>query len=111
MDQLISVKRGDTYERTIRIKINGVLQDITGWKFIFVAKNDPSDTDAAAVIKVEWTDHSDPGNGETLLELTSDNTDKAPKDYFAAIRIIAPSMVKTKIGTMVIEQSGVEATS
>lgn len=62
--------------------------NITGASAFFTLKNFESDVDASAVLKVDWTTHSDPTNGKTLLTLTNAQTDDlVPREYWYDVQI------------------------
>lgn len=59
----------------VTFKKNGVVIDITGWTVYFTLKKNFEDTDAQAKISKKITTHSDPTNGQTLIEFSADETD------------------------------------
>lgn len=69
-----TVKRNDTIKWTITVKQDGAAIDITGWAFFFTVKASVDDADSAALIKVDWSSHSDPTNGETVLTVPAAST-------------------------------------
>ncbi len=78
--------RGDSY--SLNFTVTGV--DLTGSTVFFTVKEilDQDDAaDAAAVIAVEVTDHSDPTNGVTVIPLTGTDTDVDPGLYYYDIQI------------------------
>jgi len=89
----ISIYRGDDDERLLifRNRITKVPIDITGWKIYFTVKKNKDDSDDEAMIKVDWTSHSDPTNGETYLTLTNVHTDIDPRIYTSDIQIKRPA--------------------
>jgi len=71
----LSIKRGDTKRYTVYFRDEaGSLVDITGWTVFFTVKENITDTDPNAKISKTITDHSDPTNGESTIELTSVDT-------------------------------------
>lgn len=65
--------RGDTLSRLITItNSDGTPFDLTGYTAFFTIKNisDNSDDDSSAILAKNWTNHSDPVNGQTLLTAT-----------------------------------------
>jgi len=52
----------------------GAPVDITGYTFLFVVKENITDTDANAKIKKEITSHSDPTNGVTQIAIDAADT-------------------------------------
>ena len=77
--------RGDS--RNINFTLTGT--DLTGTTVFFTVKPalDADATDAAAVIKVQVTDHIDPTAGKTVIPLSGTNTTVTPGDYFYDIQI------------------------
>ena len=65
----------DTKNYYIKVRKNGVLQNITDWTLYFTVKENISDDDSEAVINKKVTSHSDPTNGESLIELIASDTD------------------------------------
>lgn len=63
--------QGSTKPYTLNFKKNGNAIDITGWTIYFTVKKSVSDSDAEALINKKITNHSDPTNGKTLIELTA----------------------------------------
>ena len=63
--------------------------DLTGGTVFFTVKPllayDTDDT--AAVIEVEVTDHTDPTNGKTIINLTGDDTNVEPAIYYYDIQV------------------------
>jgi hypothetical protein len=65
--------RGDTLSRLITItNSNGTALNLTGYTAFFTIKNisDNSADDSSAILAKNWTTHSDPVNGQTLLTAT-----------------------------------------
>ena len=66
--------RGDTLSRLITItNSDGTAFNLTGYTAFFTIKNisDNSADDNNAILTKNWTTHSDPVNGQTLLTATS----------------------------------------
>lgn len=63
-----------TYELTVKDTEYNITKDLTGWTIYFTCKENMADTDDNAKIKKDITDHSDPTNGKTLIELTAIDT-------------------------------------
>jgi len=61
---------------------NGVAKNITDWTIYFVVKKNFSDSDAQAKINKKVTNHSDPTNGKTLIQLTASDTNLTPGQYY-----------------------------
>jgi len=89
----ISIYRGDDDERLLlfRNRITKVPIDITGWKIYFTVKKNKGDSDDVAMIKVDWTSHTDPVNGQTTLTLADTDTDIDPAIYICDIQIKRPA--------------------
>jgi hypothetical protein len=85
----ITLIRGDSTSITFTLTENNTPVDLTGSTVFFTAKpaltNDISDN--TAVISVEVTSHTDPENGETVIPLTSSDTDVTPGDYYYDIQV------------------------
>lgn len=78
--------RGDSASITFTIAST----DLTGATVFFTVKPelgyDADDTDA--VIEVEVTEHTDPTNGTTVIDLSGDDTDVEPAIYYYDIQVI-----------------------
>lgn len=82
-NQNLTVKRNDTLKLKITVKdADGVAQDITGWAFFFTVKTNIDDADGAALITVDWTTHSDPTNGITILTVPAASTNVTGTKYY-----------------------------
>lgn len=81
----ITLIRGDN--SSINFTLEGV--DLTGATVFFTAKSaiDDDATDSSAAIAVEVTDHTNPEAGETVIPLTSSDTDVTPGQYFYDIQV------------------------
>lgn len=77
-------KTTKTYE--IRIKKNGISEDITDWTIYFTVKAEYADSDDDAIIKKDITTHEDATNGKTLITLSSTDTDKTAGNYHYDIK-------------------------
>jgi hypothetical protein len=77
---------GDTCSQLINFKVNGIVQNTTGWKFYYTLKTDLDDVtdDSSALIKKE-------ANGLNYdlvdLSLTKDETKLAPGKYKYDIQV------------------------
>ncbi|MCK5015443.1 MAG: hypothetical protein KAS32_00060 [Candidatus Peribacteraceae bacterium] len=66
----------------------GNLVDITGSTVILTVKEKQTDEDIDAIFQITQDTHSDPTNGETVLSVTTaDTEDVDPKIYFFDIQI------------------------
>jgi len=81
-NQNFTVKRNDTIKWTITITEDGAVVDITGWSFFFTVKTSIDDVDADALIKVDWSSHSDQENGETILTVPAASTNLTGQKYY-----------------------------
>lgn len=79
----LTIDRKSTKGYEIIFTEDGVALDITGWTVYFTVKEFMTDTDANAKIAKEITSHSEPLNGITLLELTSEDTDLLGNYYYS----------------------------
>lgn len=89
------VIRGDTDSFTITFRdANGNPIDITGYTVWFTVRSSVPKTSTTdntdAVISVKNTNHSDPTNGQTLIAITSSDTEIDPKTYFYDIQYKKP---------------------
>ena len=88
--QTISIFRGDDKDFTLTFKTGGTPVNITGWKIYFTVKRSQKDTDDAAVIKKDWTTHSDPVDGISTFSLSNTETEITPALYIADFQIKKP---------------------
>lgn len=81
--------RGDSSSIGFEFTEGGVASDLTGATVFFTVKPtlDADATDAAAVIAVEVTDHTDPTHGKTVIPLSGADTTVTPGDYFYDIQV------------------------
>lgn len=83
----ISIKKKSTKAYEIKV-INGETksaEDITGWTFYMTVKENMKDTDANAKIAKVVTEHTDPTAGESLISLTSGDTNLPAKNYYYSV--------------------------
>jgi len=82
-EQLV-LKRGDTYRRTLVFTNadTGEPINLTGKIIRFTVKEKIDDADTAAKIKKDITVHTNPTQGETVLVLSSTDTNLAGKYLF-----------------------------
>lgn len=85
----IELIRGDSASIGFTITDDGTAVDLTGSTVFFTAKPtlDADATDAAAVISVEVTSHTDPTNGITSIPLTASDTNVTPGEYFYDVQV------------------------
>jgi hypothetical protein len=80
------VYRGDTFGLILTFKNNDIPQDITGWTLFFTLKTAVDDPDSSAILKIDWTTHTDPTNGISTLTLTATQTDALAGAYYYDIQ-------------------------
>lgn len=100
VDNTITINRGDTYSKTFSfLDSDGNLFNATGWTAYFaVRRNKPntstsSDNDALISKTIPGT-----VSGETTFQLTSDNTNIDPGEYFYDFQINSPSSTVESTG-------------
>lgn len=72
----IEIIRGDDVSLNLHFKdSSGVDIDITGYTVFFTVKRKLTDTDAAALLKVDVTTHISPATGRTVVSLVNTATD------------------------------------
>lgn len=110
-------KRWDQFTTTVNIKDdNGDAVDIT-WATVYFTvreKQHPiATTDDDAIITKDITEHTDPANGETELELTSSDTDIDPGDYYREIQVKFASwdIISTTTSKLIVVQDLTKRTS
>lgn len=91
----IRLVQGDTYSSLITVIENGSPLDITGATFSFTAKRKLSDADDDAIISKDWSTHTAPTEGKTLLTLTDDQTDVEEGTYYFDIQFKLGGTVAT----------------
>ncbi|MCE5212506.1 MAG: hypothetical protein LLG40_13265 [Deltaproteobacteria bacterium] len=70
----LDMVRGDTFTRTIEFTENGSSLNITGWTVFFTLKQNWQLPDSEASLQKIITNHTDPTNGKTVLELLPADT-------------------------------------
>ena len=83
--QDLELVQGTTHAYEIEFKEDNVATNITGWTVYMTVKENLSDVDGSAVLSKTVTTHSDPANGKSLIELTVDDTDITPGNYYYSI--------------------------
>lgn len=91
MNNLISIYRGDYKPISVSFTINGAPMSIVGHTLFFTVKTKISDLDADAKIAKVVTVHTDPGAGQSLIELTATDTSLPIGDYWYDIQLVAPT--------------------
>ena len=89
--QDFTITRGDTWERTMHFYDEDGCIDISGWTVFFTCKEKVTDVDASAKISKTITVHSDPTRGESIILLTSTDTNLTPGSYIYDIQIKSES--------------------
>ena len=89
--------RGDTLSRviTVNVKADGVTTpyDITGATFTFSIKNSFRDTEY--IFTKEWTNHSNPEDGQTLLFATATQMEIELGTYYYDVQMELDGVVTT----------------
>ena len=86
---------GDTVPLTVTVKKDGVIRDISGYVFYFIAKNKLDDAQNAIYKKV--TSLTDPTHGITEIVLSESDTNIPCKKYVYKIYCVSPIGVKTTL--------------
>jgi len=81
-------RRGTTVTYKVDVIVDKRVEDITGWTVYYIVKSNMNDTDAQAKISKTITTHSDPTAGESLIELSKDDTDITPGNYHYEVSIL-----------------------
>jgi len=81
----LTIPRKTTKIFELTFKRGNYYQDITGWTFYFIAKENMDDPDTGASIYKEITTHINPTKGKTIIELESVDTDIYCKNYHYSI--------------------------
>jgi len=99
--EYLLVRRGDTFRITLQFtdKITGDVIDITDCIIRFTVKSSVNDLDSAAVIKKDITVHTNPTAGETVLTLTSTDTNLNGK-YLYDVQFEDPSVSPKDVFTI-----------
>jgi hypothetical protein len=97
--------RTETKEWEFRVSVEGLTQNLTGWKLFFTLKEELSDEDSAAVIKKDITDHYSAEEGKSRVSLTSADTNRVG-NYYYDISIVSPAGKKWVLlaGRMTFEE-------
>lgn len=77
-----SIFQNSTKIYKLIFKKNGIYIDITDWKIYFTVKENKTDTDNNAKINKTITAHSDAINGETLISLSTSDTNLSGTYYY-----------------------------
>ena len=100
----IEIYRGDNDQRLLTFTDgNGVAIPITGWKIYFTVKENEADSDDDALIKIDWTSHTAPNDGETTLTITNTHSNIDPGIYTCDIQIKRPAGTIKTIDVMPFE--------
>jgi hypothetical protein len=96
----LSLKRGDTWRRTLLFTDDkGAAINITNWIIRFTVKESIDDTDTVAKIKKDITVHTNPTGGESLLVLTSTDTNLTGK-FLYDIQVEDPNVTPKEVTTI-----------
>jgi len=85
VDKDLKISKGTTKAYEVEISKDNVIEDITGWTIVFIAKEQMSDPDSSTVINVEAS-YADATSGKALIRLEATDTDLPPGSYFYAIK-------------------------
>ncbi len=77
--------KGATKTLEIIVTENGVAFDITNWTIYFTVKKYLTDTDENAEIHKEISDHEEATSGKTLINLSTEDTDIEPREYYYTV--------------------------
>lgn len=105
----LRIPQDSIFTRTITIEYeDGTAFDLTGCTCYLVAKSDPEDAIADAIINTNWNTHTDAANGETSYTLPADTTaagtDKTLGTYYYNVRVTGTGVnFATPMGRLVIE--------
>jgi len=81
----LEITKATTKAYELQFREDGAPVDITGWSVYFTVKTNMKDLDASAKINKIITTHSEPTNGKTLIELTTDDTNIDAGNYYYSI--------------------------
>jgi len=79
----LTILKKSTPVYQLTFKKDGVVTDITGWTIYMTVKKTIQLADSAAIINKKITDHSDATNGQTQIELDTDDTDQIGNYYYS----------------------------
>lgn len=97
----LEVTRGDDKPLTLTFTdINGTPINITGYTVFFTVKKDYALADAQANISKTVTSHTNPTSGATTVNLTHDDTDITPGNYYYDVQVKDTS---NKITTILVD--------
>lgn len=102
------IESGSTKEWEFRISIEGLTQNLTGWKLFFTLKEKFSDSDDNAIIKKDITDHYSEEEGKSRVTLTSTDTNLSGNYYYDFKLVsndIVPKVWYLLSGSMLFTQS------
>lgn len=81
-ERLPPVTVGDTEEYTFSFTDSGGNPyDLTGWTLSFTVKQNERDSDDEAAIRKDVSTHTNPTEGQTMVNLTSSDTEIDPGRY------------------------------
>lgn len=80
---LLKEFKGNGINKTLTFQDeNGNAVDITGWTVYFYVKNSPSDIDSNAEIQHDITNHTNPTQGETAIDVAGSKTSSLTGVYW-----------------------------
>jgi len=116
--EALRIKRGNPFLASITLTgLDGQPLNLTEVTVLFTVRSltDKALTDDAALIKQAITDHYEPGNGQTYLDLSSEQTTLPPGTYIGDVRVVGselkantdPFLVEIEpiVTTRIIEES------
>ena len=111
---MITIIRGTDNSIKLNFTENGEPFDITGYEVLFTVKAEckiGKDDDEALITK-NITVHSDPEQGESTLNLSSDDTDIPAGNYYWDLRLIKDGVItQTKRDTIEVVEGITKRTS
>lgn len=93
--EAMRIKRGNPYQASITLTgLDGQPVNLTGLTVLFTVRSltDKALDDTAALIKQAITDHYDPGNGRTYLNLSAEQTAIPEGTYVGDIRAVGSEL-------------------
>jgi len=109
----LQVKRGDSKSYTLKFRdSDDNFVDITGWIIFFTVKENICQADNDATIKKDVILHSNPTEGETIIELTPTDTNHVGNYVFDIQYKTNNGIIKTIIeGVITFEEDVTRRTS
>src|SRR5574343_202270 len=88
------IRKGDDTPIELSFTVNlDTPVNLTGYKLYFTVKKNRSDADASALISIDWTTHSNPTQGKTVLTIPQSATASVkPGQYYFDIQWKTPDL-------------------